>query len=1053
MKKGLLALAACLATTAAPAFASLYLIGEPAGEWSPKLGIEMTETGPNEYTYEGNMSQGWYFGFAKELNIDGKWDIFNNNNNRYKPSGESKVTTGNTYNCGYGDGSWQFDAESGQYKIVFNTSGSGSFTVTKIGEIDPSDIVYGIKGTYNGGNDWINKNMTNDNGVWTLTVDITNADFAFGISEMANNSQVGWFDDSKGVTIAEGSPIAVRTGVDSNFKITAGDGKYTFTWVPETKTLTVKKIIPLDWAIKIGDQYIDLTDTNGNGVYNIVTNARVNQPFQLVCYEEGKDMTDPNNQIALPAYTIAENTDAIQDGKFVADAQYYIAYNTNTSTLIINKQGDYQYSYVLKYGDSYIELSNEYNHWHAFNQSLNTSTPFQIIPYYEGEDYKQAANQQPAVDATLVEGSDATQNGTSYTVTSNGSYTIRFNPAMKTLDVHSSENRWWIAYNITGTWEFGIPMEVEADGNTWKASIDFTGSTVGDPYFGLFYGKKSSNWNDATRYNLNSTSDFTVDDMGGTFNLVTANNGVTRVAPKQWTIEVNNSAKTVTFSLGDSMGAANILITRNGETTSYGMTETEDGVFTATESIAQGDKLYFDIEGKKYFFNRDSQSTEVEYTEDNSEVIYSYVLKEYPASTATSDMGVEFWYSTEVDFTININDLTAKISVPTEGVTMGLGNNMVVPFTQNADGLYTWSGEIPEETHIRVNIFGTRYTIDTNSVGVSDEADENGCYTYQYELIPINVENDIITNWGTIRASQGECTLIVNPENLTLQMIDEKEPSQAELEDQIILNDATSTESDTKPLTFVSEGVYTWTGTVTATQIISFRISGKIYGLEPAEASANSIATIAAVSETKNYNIVEGSDGTPLGIEGTANFNINLNTMKATADVTTTVDDAKIILTEMEDYVHGTGIVWGESTEEDLTYSSADKTYSATIYTSANDCVVIAIGDEKYTFNPNAAVSSTEGVGEYIHVYNLEPVDATNPNGYQIGVGGGSEFIVDPAAKTVTLKNQIETGVAGLDAEEGEAVFFNMQGQRVENPAEGIYIRVVGGKAEKVLVK
>lgn len=45
------------------------------------------------------------------------------------------------------------------------------------------------------------------------------------------------------------------------------------------------------------------------------------------------------------------------------------------------------------------------------------------------------------------------------------------------------------------------------------------------------------------------------------------------------------------------------------------------------------------------------------------------------------------------------------------------------------------------------------------------------------------------------------------------------------------------------------------------------------------------------------------------------------------------------------------------------------------------------------------------------------------------------------------------SGVAAVEVEEGEAVYFNLQGQKVENPENGLYIRVAGNKATKVLVK
>ena len=39
-----------------------------------------------------------------------------------------------------------------------------------------------------------------------------------------------------------------------------------------------------------------------------------------------------------------------------------------------------------------------------------------------------------------------------------------------------------------------------------------------------------------------------------------------------------------------------------------------------------------------------------------------------------------------------------------------------------------------------------------------------------------------------------------------------------------------------------------------------------------------------------------------------------------------------------------------------------------------------------------------------------------------------------------------------VDAEEGTAVYYNLQGARVENPSNGVYIRVINNKAEKVIL-
>ena len=56
------------------------------------------------------------------------------------------------------------------------------------------------------------------------------------------------------------------------------------------------------------------------------------------------------------------------------------------------------------------------------------------------------------------------------------------------------------------------------------------------------------------------------------------------------------------------------------------------------------------------------------------------------------------------------------------------------------------------------------------------------------------------------------------------------------------------------------------------------------------------------------------------------------------------------------------------------------------------------------------------------------------------------------AAFDVVINTAI-MGVDAIDAEQGEAEYFNLQGVRVENPAEGIYVRVLNGNASKVMIR
>ena len=56
-----------------------------------------------------------------------------------------------------------------------------------------------------------------------------------------------------------------------------------------------------------------------------------------------------------------------------------------------------------------------------------------------------------------------------------------------------------------------------------------------------------------------------------------------------------------------------------------------------------------------------------------------------------------------------------------------------------------------------------------------------------------------------------------------------------------------------------------------------------------------------------------------------------------------------------------------------------------------------------------------------------------------------------PRIAPILIEATTETGIAGIEAEDGEAVYFNLQGVRVENPENGIFIRVQNGKAVKIM--
>lgn len=96
------------------------------------------------------------------------------------------------------------------------------------------------------------------------------------------------------------------------------------------------------------------------------------------------------------------------------------------------------------------------------------------------------------------------------------------------------------------------------------------------------------------------------------------------------------------------------------------------------------------------------------------------------------------------------------------------------------------------------------------------------------------------------------------------------------------------------------------------------------------------------------------------------------------------------------------------------------------------------------------------GEDEELTLVNLVNTASNIPGVYNItgaaGMTAEGKRVFYPAA--YTLIKEIETGVIeALDTIDADAIYYNLQGNVVANPAPGIYVKVANGKAVKVIVK
>ena len=90
--------------------------------------------------------------------------------------------------------------------------------------------------------------------------------------------------------------------------------------------------------------------------------------------------------------------------------------------------------------------------------------------------------------------------------------------------------------------------------------------------------------------------------------------------------------------------------------------------------------------------------------------------------------------------------------------------------------------------------------------------------------------------------------------------------------------------------------------------------------------------------------------------------------------------------------------------------------------------------------------SATDGIIDKNGTYAATAKDGVD---WTCELTGKCSYTFNPDSLNLTIDGT--TGISAIEAEEGEAISFNLQGQRIDNPDKGIFIRVVNGNVRKVV--
>lgn len=162
-----------------------------------------------------------------------------------------------------------------------------------------------------------------------------------------------------------------------------------------------------------------------------------------------------------------------------------------------------------------------------------------------------------------------------------------------------------------------------------------------------------------------------------------------------------------------------------------------------------------------------------------------------------------------------------------------------------------------------------------------------------------------------------------------------------------------------------------------------------------------------------------------------------------------------------------------DRTPIDVTFSTAPRSFAPTLQINGKD---IDESMETITVEPSDKVNFPVVEGIEIH-YRLDVAPAAGgasyapakvPEGYTkhegeaLDIKPSTSYNLTYIAKDTktgleslpkTVSFSTTTGIAAIEAENGSAEYFTLQGVRVAEPTTGIYIRVANGKATKVTVK
>lgn len=329
-------------------------------------------------------------------------------------------------------------------------------------------------------------------------------------------------------------------------------------------------------------------------------------------------------------------------------------------------------------------------------------------------------------------------------------------------------------------------------------------------------------------------------------------------------------------------------------------------------------------------------------------------------------------------------------------------------------------------------------------------------------------------NWKSTLV--GEYTFSFNPTTLVLTVTgngDNPNPQPEYPENLVLVSEFTGWGNSGKTMTSEGNGVYTTTVDATANGNFRF-ISGTAAAQEKWWESIEQWGAGAGDNDKKDAvvgenDLMAGGKGNFIITEA-ANytFKVDLANLKMTLTKNGGVDPQPVVVPETLYMIGNVPASEGEwSSSKGVAMTKVGDTFTCiTPISDAGEgygyfsfCQVL--GDDWDTVNSmdrfGAATKDQEvvlGSTAYDFTTYKAGVNASSCQSFKIAASEPKmNYLFTMDFKTGKLTIDQKTGIDSIEAENGVAVYYNLQGQRVENPANGLFVRVLNGKATKVMVK